>query len=110
MIEQDIQFIKSILPEHYQVKESKKAGSVNCKSSIGIRKGVDSEDEEHWSYIVKSMRGYFGNRLQEVYHNTCFCHVDFTVYLNSRYQGMFVDDDGQFVERYGPYTSKTKNV
>lgn len=79
----DINFVKSILPDHYEVKESKKAGSVHCKSSVGIRKGIDSEDEEHWSYIMKALQNRFGERLQEVYHNTCFCHVDFTIYLKN---------------------------
>ncbi len=89
----DIQFVKGILPEHYEVKESKKRGSVHCKSSIGIRKSpykirvrekdndkgqlgykyrtitvTDAEDEEHWEYIFKAIKQHFGKRFQEVYH------------------------------------------
>jgi|LakMenE18May11ns_1017448.scaffolds.fasta_scaffold9959546_7 hypothetical protein len=92
---EDIQFMKSILPEHYEVKESKKSGSIHCKSSIGLRKTPynsfdsfkrpiivdDAEDEEQWFYIVEAIKAKFGERLQEIDHNTCFCHVDFTIYL-----------------------------
>ncbi len=94
-IDMDVQFVKGILPEHYDVKESKKRGSVHCKSSFGIRKSPylnqstgtmvkDAEDEEHWEYIFKAIKQHFGERFQEVYHNTCFCHVDFTIYLKER--------------------------
>lgn len=92
LIQDDIQFVKSILPEHYTVQESKKKGSIHCKSPIGIRESpymnqstgkmvTDAEDEEHWEYIFKSLKKHFGKRFQEVDHNTCFCHVDFTIYL-----------------------------
>jgi hypothetical protein len=109
----DIEFVKSILPEHYTVQESKKKGSIHCKSEIGIRKApykkrvreydpmkvsehnpmapapyrykaitiTDAEDEEHWEYIFQAIKQHFGERFLEVFHNTCFCHVDFTVYL-----------------------------
>jgi hypothetical protein len=97
MIE-DIEFVKKILPEHYTVQESKRKGSVHCKSEIGIRKSpytvypykeqperavtvTDAEDDEHWEYIFQAIKQHFGERFQEVFHNTCFCHVDFTIYL-----------------------------
>lgn len=91
-IESDIGFVRSILPSHYLVKESKKSGSVHCKSAVGIRKSpylnasagimvTDAEDEEHWGYIFEAIKQHFGERFQEVDHNTCFCHVDFTIYL-----------------------------
>lgn len=93
----DIQFMQKILPSHYIVQESKKRGSIHCKSLVGIKlppyrnKSTgnlvnDSEDEEMWGYIMKAMRQHFGARFQEVYHNTCFCHVDFTVYLKQKSQ------------------------
>lgn len=81
MISDDIAYIKSILPSTYKVNESKKKGSVHCKSETGIRKGVDEEDNEHWGYIVAAIKNHFGGRFQEIFHNTCFCHVDFTVHL-----------------------------
>lgn len=100
MIQQDIQFMKGILPNHYTVQESKKSGSVHCKSSIGIRKGIDAEDDEHWGYIMDAIRTEFGGRLQEVYHNTCSNHVDFTVYLNNKYTGMVVTEEGLIGNKY----------
>jgi hypothetical protein len=82
-IAQDIEFVKGLLPDHYEIKESKKAGSIHCKSEIGIRKGVDAEDEEKWNVIFTAIKTNFGERFQEVFHNTCFCHVDFTIYLKA---------------------------
>jgi hypothetical protein len=91
----DIAAVKRILPIHYEVKESKAANAIHCKSSIGIRMQpylnsstgnmiTDAEDEEHWGYIMQAFRKHFGNRLKEVFHNTCFCHVDFTIFLTER--------------------------
>lgn len=77
----EIAFVKSVLPEHYDVQESKKSGSIHCVSDIGIRKGIDAEDDEHWEYIFKAIKNHFGKGFQEVYHNVCFCHTDFTIYL-----------------------------
>lgn len=79
----DIDFVRGVLPDHYTVKESNKKGSIHCVSSTGIRKGIDSEDDEHWGYVMNAFRKYFGSRLSEVYHNTCFCHVNFTMYLKN---------------------------
>jgi hypothetical protein len=73
-IQDDIDFVRSILPDHYEVKESKKAGSIHCKSPIGI---------EGDAFIYK-VADHFGERFQEVYHNTCFRHVDFTIYLKTQ--------------------------
>lgn len=94
-VDVDINFVKSVLPDHYQVHESRKKGSIHCKSSQGIRLSPylnkstgrivsDAEDEEHWEYITEALKKHFGHRFQEIDHNTCFCHVDFTVYLKSR--------------------------
>lgn len=79
---QDIAFVQSILPDHYLIQESKRKGSIHCKSPIGIKHKVDADDDEHWDYIMMALRHHFGKRLQEVDHNTCFCHVDFTIYLS----------------------------
>jgi hypothetical protein len=80
-INQDIQFVQSILPNHYEVKESKTKGSIHCKSSIGIKQNADDEDDEQWSYILTAIKNHFSTRFQEVYHNTCTFHVDFTIHL-----------------------------
>lgn len=79
-IAKDIAFITKLLPSHYTVKESVKKGSVHCKSKIGIKLN-GNEDEEMWGYIFEAIKQYFGKRFQEVFHNTCYCHVDFIIYL-----------------------------
>lgn len=91
-VDMDIQFVKNILPDHYTVKESNIKGSIHCISDIGIKKGIDSEDDEHWNYIMKAIKKHFGKRFQEVDHNTCFCHVDFTIYLKPRPLKISFDD------------------
>ena len=92
---EDIMFMKKILPKHYAVKAIGDRGDINCMSNIGIRKSPyqakdgrgrtiivnDAEDDEHWEYIFKAIKKYFGNRFQEVNHTVCFCHTDFTVRL-----------------------------
>lgn len=83
-IDKDINFIKSILPNHYLVQESKTKGSIHCKSDVGIRHKIDADDDEHWSYIVKAIEKHFKERFQEIDHNTCFCHTDFTIYLKEQ--------------------------
>lgn len=112
-ISEDIAFVRTILPAHYTVQESKSKGSIHCKSEIGIRKSpykkrvreynpmmvsendvmatapyryneitvTDAEDEEHWKYIFQALKQHFGGRFLEVFHNTCFYRVDFTIYL-----------------------------
>lgn len=91
---EDIQFVKSLLPMHYEVTESKNPGSIHCVSAIGLRKLPylsskghvidDDEDDDSFNRFVTSLKIYFGDRFQEVYHNTCFCHVDFTIYLKAQ--------------------------
>ena len=90
-IPEDVAFVKSILPDHYTVEESKKKGSVHCKSDIGIREPAyvsrsgkiidDAEDESEWERIIYNFKWHFGERFQEVFHNTCAWHCDFTIYL-----------------------------
>ncbi len=89
----EIEFVKSLLPAHYIVKESSKKGSIHCVSEIGIRKLPylntngrlisDDEDEAAWDRFFKSVKQHFGDRFQEIDHNTCFCHVNFTIYLKA---------------------------
>lgn len=90
LMEQDVNFVKSILPDHYIICKDSRLGSIHVKSEKGIRKPpyfnqstgtlvTDAEDEEHWSYILKALKKH--SRFQEVYHNTCFCHVDFIIYF-----------------------------
>jgi hypothetical protein len=81
---EDIEFVRSVLPDHYTVRESKVIGSIHCQSSIGIRKGVDGEDDEKWQEIFSAFKERLKERFQEVFHNVCFCHTDFTIYLKPR--------------------------
>lgn len=79
---EDIKFVKGILPDHYTVEESKKAGSIHCFSGTGIFADDDSSDDnEHWGYVFKAIKNHFAERFQEVYHNVCSKHLDFTIYL-----------------------------
>jgi hypothetical protein len=77
-IEAKIEYIKHILPEHFEVKESKQKGNIHCKSSIGIK------DDEQWSYFMSALKHRFQSDFLEVYHNICHNHVDFTVYFKQK--------------------------
>lgn len=78
----DINFVKSILPSTYLVVEHRQ-NAIRCSSPTGIVKAatIDAEDEEHWYYILESIKKHFGERFSEVFHYTCFCHTDFIIYL-----------------------------
>jgi hypothetical protein len=79
-IESKIKYVTQILPDHYEVKESKQKGNVHCKSSTGI----DENDEERWGYFMDSLRTRFKGEFLEVFHNTCTNHVDFTIYFKGK--------------------------
>lgn len=77
-IDNDISFVKAILPDHYVVKESSNPGSIYCKSETGI---PEVKGDLHWNTVFSAIKSHFGDRFQEVFHNTCTNHVDFTIYL-----------------------------
>lgn len=87
----DIEFVKGFLPKSYKVGESKKLGSIHCVSPIGFVKPAyqdsrghwitDAENEIAWASFLATIKAHFGKRFQEVDHNTCINHVDFTIYL-----------------------------
>lgn len=79
--EQDIVFIKEILPSHYEVEAVRDKNYINCCSRIGIQKNNGYEDDEHWMYIFEAIKKHFGDRFSEVFHNTCTWHVNFNIYL-----------------------------
>lgn len=81
--ENDIEFIKSILPTHYNVEPSNYPDAINCKSVVGIMQDGDADDEEHWFFIKSAIQNHYGERFAEIYHNTCMHHKDFTIYLKS---------------------------
>jgi hypothetical protein len=41
----------------------------------------DDEDELRWESIFELVKFHFGKRFQEIDHNVCFCHTDFTIYI-----------------------------
>lgn len=89
----EIEFVKTLLPSHYDVKESNKKGSIHAVSPIGLRKLPylskfgrlieDDEDDLSFERFIKSVKQHFGDKFQEIFHNVCFCHTDFTIYLKS---------------------------
>lgn len=72
-----IKYISQVLPKHYVVKESKQKGNIHCKSSIGIG------DDGYWECFMNALRNKFTDFL-ELDHNTCYNHVDFTIYFKSK--------------------------
>lgn len=81
----ELEFVKSVLPNHYTVQESKKEGSIHCVSAYGLKKGIDSDDDEAFSVFVDKVKNHFGSKFQEISHNTFYCHVDFTIYLKQQF-------------------------
>jgi hypothetical protein len=76
-IDRDIAAVERILPSYYIVDESAIRGSIHCVSRL--QRGID--DDERWDYTFKAIKQHFGDRFQEVFHNTCTNHIDFTIYL-----------------------------
>ncbi len=84
MKQEDIDFVKSILPEEYIVEESARKGSIRCHTKgKGIYKNIDGEDDEHWDYIVKAIKKRFSLSFLEIYHYTCTNHLDFVIFLKA---------------------------
>lgn len=79
-----IEFVKSILPDHYQVEEGVKENSIRCRSRVGLSERVDADDEEHWSYVLAAIKNHFGNLFQEIFHVTCSRHQHFIIYYNDK--------------------------
>ena len=82
-LEKDIEYVKSVLPDHYTVKESKQKGNIHCVSTKGICHHIDCDDEEHWGYIHNAFKLHFRKRFSETFLNVCSCYRDFTIYLKS---------------------------
>lgn len=72
----DVQYLKKVLPAHYTCKKTD--GGVVCSSNTGI------VDESKWNKIFDKIKQYFDARFLEVYHQTCTSHVKFTVYLKKK--------------------------
>lgn len=73
----DLEFMVRVLPTHYTCVLRKHG--VHCYSEIGIDE--NEPNEEHWNFIVDAIKQNFGDRFQEIFHQTCTDHLKFTVYL-----------------------------
>ena len=73
----DLEFMMRVLPTHYTCVL--RPHGVHCYSSEGIPE--DKGEDEHWELIVKAIEQNFGDRFQEIFHQTCTDHLKFTVYL-----------------------------
>lgn len=68
--------LKKLLPSHYTC-EARENG-VHCYSEKGIS---ESNKDEAFDIFMRALSVIFGDRLMEVFHQTCTNHVKFTVYL-----------------------------
>ena len=50
-------------------------------SNVGVSLDKDTEDPEHWEYIMAAIESHFHERFIEIRHFTCHNHLDFVVYL-----------------------------
>lgn len=77
-MKEDLEFVKSILPNHYQASEDEKhKGSIHCISSIT----QDGMSGSQWEYFKEIMYRHFGERILEFYHHVNHDHLNFVVYL-----------------------------
>lgn len=74
MIE-ETKIMKRILPDRYTCEP--REDGVHCYSETGI----DDNDEELWKYTFLAIKQAFGSRFMEVFHQTCYNHKKFTVFL-----------------------------
>lgn len=72
----ETEIVKNLLPEHYTCEE--RENGVHCYSEKGIS---ESNKDEAFDMFMRALRVIFGERLIEVYHQTCTNHIKFTVYL-----------------------------
>lgn len=89
----DIDFVQSLLGEHYHITETYSPGNLHCTSRVGIRKPAyvnakgriieDDEDDFQWTVIKNQLRRYFKDRFVEIDHFTCTLHMDFVIYLKA---------------------------
>lgn len=79
-INEDIQFVKGLLPHHYTVK-SNGANTIRCKSNIGI----DENDEKAWRHFKIELLKYFQGTFSEINHTVCSNHSDFHIYLKDQF-------------------------
>jgi transcriptional regulator with XRE-family HTH domain len=76
VLEDEVLFIKTILPNHYQVKATSK--SIHCSSNIGIIEDLD------WYYFLNTISTRYKKSLQEVFHNVNTNHCNFQIYVSTK--------------------------
>lgn len=76
-IQEDIAFVKNVLPAHYTILKST-YGDIRCLSDFG----VDSPTE--WKRVMKVLEDHFGTKLHDIDHKTNFQHVDFMIHLKPK--------------------------
>ncbi len=69
----ETEYIKNLLPSHYHCEP--RVNGVHCHSTTGI------SDDEHWELIILAIKKRYGDRFQEIFHQTCSNHYTFTVYI-----------------------------
>jgi hypothetical protein len=86
------QFVKDMLPQHYEVKETI-TGVIRCKSPDGI------EGAEDWANFMNAVKQYFRDAFKEVNHATCYNHKNFAVYYS--YYKLYNITDDQIIKSNG---------
>lgn len=89
--QQDLDFLRLLLPPSYIITQSDRL-YFRCISPTGID---DGNGDILWTRIFQRIKEHFKERFLEVYHNTCYNHVDFVIYLKKPTQQ----------HMYNPHTS-----
>ena len=76
----DIEFVKTLLPDHYTVVRDIGTNGIRCRSNIGLRKG-DIEDAYLWELFKTSILHRFEDEFLEIDHLICSFHTDFIIHL-----------------------------
>lgn len=73
----DVEKVKLILPTHYRCEDI--GNGIHCASLTGI----DEKQKNLWEYVITNIEHIFGNRFQEIDHETNFNHKRFVIYLKN---------------------------
>jgi hypothetical protein len=69
-------YIKRLLPDHYECHPTHYG--VHCVSAIGID---EIKEEAIFRIFHIALKVRYGDRLMEIYHQTCTNHCEFTVFI-----------------------------
>lgn len=78
--DEDIKFVRTVLPHHYDVSAAPDKKGITCKSKTEA--GI-SERNGDWEIIFKAFKKYFGTRFSEVFHYTCSNHLRFIIFIKN---------------------------